>query len=104
MSFEFLRANAEALLLMLLTSVLGGVATYVRKLLSKETAFSLFGLVCEAVISASAGVTAGLLVIDHASLGMTLAATSVAAHMGTRFFYVVEALLQARLKAAADKS
>lgn len=99
MNFEFLKANAEALILMATFSIMGGIAQYVRKVKAGKALFSLAELVGEIAISVSAGLTAGLLVMDHASMPMALAVASVAGHMGTRLIYALESALTSSIKA-----
>ncbi len=98
MNWVFMKQNLEAFLMMAAFSILGGLAAYLRKVGDKKATFSLSELVGEAVISASAGLTVGLLLIDHTPIALTLAATSVAGHMGTRLIYALEAIVVAIIK------
>lgn len=88
---------------MLLASVLGGAAQYLRKISAKKALFSIAELVGEAVISASAGLTAGLLVMEHAPIPVALAIASIAGHMGTRFMLAAENHISTRLRAATGE-
>lgn len=99
MNFVFLKQNLEAFLLMIVFSILGGIAAYMRKVGDKKATFSISELVGETVISASAGLTVGLILIDHTPVAITLAATSVAGHMGTRLIYALEATIIAIIRA-----
>lgn len=78
---------------------LGGIAQYVRKVQAGRR-WSVWDLIGEIVISVSAGTTAGLLVMDHASLPWALACASVAGHLGTRFIYAMSAAVIGRAKGA----
>lgn len=93
MRWEYLKANAEALILMLGISLLSAAATYARKRQRGELVPSLRSFVGELLFSMAAGVTCGLLLIDHVSTSIMLAAVSVAAQMGTRFWDVCEQAL-----------
>lgn len=97
MSWEFIRQNVEALVLMLSSAIMGGVAQYLGRVRHRHTQFSMRELALELVISAAAGITAGLLVVDVAPPALTYAACSVAGHMGTRFWFVLETLARERL-------
>lgn len=99
MNWIFLKQNLEAFIFMLGFSILGGLASYLRKVSDKKASFSISELVGEAVISASAGLTVGLILIDHTPIAITLAATSVAGHMGTRLIYSLEAIITGLIKA-----
>lgn len=103
MDFVFLKQNAEAFFLMLTFAVLGGASQYIRKVQAKAATFSISELVGETVISASAGLTAGLLLLDHVPLPMVLAASSVAGHMGTRFIFAAESWLTEKIQARFGK-
>lgn len=46
----------------------------------------------------SAGVTCGLLVIDHLSTSIMLACASLASHMGTRFYEAFEVIIVSAVK------
>lgn len=98
MNFDFLRQNFEAFLMMFVFSIMGGVAAYLRKVNDKKALFSISELIGEAVISATAGMTVGLLLIGHSPIPIVLAASSVAGHMGTRLIYALEAAIVAILK------
>lgn len=95
----FLRGNAEALGLMVLFAVLGGIAQYSVKIRARKAIFSMAELVGEMVISISAGTTTGLVALDHgASLPMVLAVTSAGGHMGARVFHLVDRVISAQLR------
>lgn len=103
MSFEWLKANLEALVLMILFSIMGGAAQYIRKIQAKKALFSVTELIGEVVVSAFSGLLAGLALIDHASMPVTLMCVGVAAHMGTRFVYAIEAAVTSRIRGSLTK-
>lgn len=98
MSFNFIKENFEAFVLMICFSLLGGIASYIKKINAKKALFSFSELVGETVISISAGLTCGLLLIDHATQPVVLACTSLSAHMGTKFFYMLEEVISNKIK------
>jgi CHASE2 domain-containing sensor protein len=91
--WEWLSRNAEAVLLMVGVSVLSALATWYRKRHRGELAATLSTFIGELLFSLVAGITCGLLLIDHVSTSIMLAAVSVAAQMGTRFWDVCETAL-----------
>lgn len=98
MNWTFYKTNMEALVFMVAFSVLGGVASYISKIKKNKALFSLTELIGEIVVSISAGMLAGLFLIDHTSIAVTLAVTSLAAHMGTRFIYSIEGIVEQTIK------
>lgn len=78
---------------------MGGIARYARNVQARKALFSAAERVGECVISGGAGMTAGLL-LDHASMPMVLAASSIAGHMGTLLMFALESGISARLCAA----
>jgi hypothetical protein len=85
--FDYLLKNAELLALMVGVSLLSAFAQFWIKLKKGEARFSFAEVIGESVVCMSAGITCGLLLMDHVSTPVMLGAVSVAAHMGTRFIY-----------------
>jgi hypothetical protein len=71
-------------------SLLSAFAQFWIKLKKGEARFSFAEVIGESVVCMSAGITCGLLLMDHVSTPVMLGAVSVAAHMGTRFIYALD--------------
>lgn len=93
MRWQFFIDYGEALIVIAFASLLSGFAQFYLKVKAGVSRYSITELVGECVISGSAGMTVGLLLIDHVSQPVAIGASSVAAHMGTRAIYMLEKFL-----------
>lgn len=99
-SAGFIKAAADlaAYIWIFLLALLGGTASYINRLKTTETKFSLVELIGEWTISAFAGIVTALICAEfNYSFYVTAAMAGIAGHMGGRGVLVMEKIFVKRL-------
>ncbi len=96
--FPWIEKHVEAFTLVVAMSLISGLAQFWIRVRS-GLHFSIMAMIGEVCISFSSACICGVLLVDHAPLGVTVGCAGVAGHMGARFVGLLDKAITDRARA-----